>query len=120
MKKILFILSLIAAASVAAPIPESAKVGEFFAGCQAYTFRMFDLMEALDKIAAAGGKTVEFFPGQVLDKRVDEKLKFDHNTTVEQRAPVKAKLKALGLTSAGYGVVKLKNDEADCRKIFDL
>ncbi len=120
MKKILFILSLIAASSFAAPIPESAKVGEFFAGCQAYTFRMFDLMEALDKIAAAGGKTVEFFPGQVLDKRVDEKLKFDHNTTVEQRAPVKAKLKALGLTSAGYGVVKLKNDEADCRKIFDF
>ena len=120
MKKILFILSLIAASSFAAPIPESAKVGEFFAGCQAYTFRMFDLMEALDKIAAAGGKTVEFFPGQVLDKKVNEKLKFDHNTSVEQRAPVKAKLKALGLTPAGYGVVKLKNDEADCRKIFDF
>ena len=120
MKKILFLLTLFAASSFAAPLPESAKVGEFYAGCQAYTFRMFDLMEALDKIAAAGGKTVEFFPGQVLDKKVNEKLKFDHNTSVEQRAPVKAKLKALGLTPAGYGVVKLKNDEAECRKIFDF
>ena len=120
MKNILFLLTVFAASSFAAPLPESAKVGEFYAGCQAYTFRMFDLMEALDKIAAAGGKTVEFFPGQVLDKKADAKLKFDHNTTVEQRAPVKAKLKALGLTPAGYGVVKLKNDEADCRKIFDF
>ena len=59
MKKILCLLSLFAASGFAAPLPDSAKVGEFYAGCQAYTFRMFDLMEALDKIAVAGGKTVE-------------------------------------------------------------
>lgn len=111
---------LISAARAAEPLPPSAKVGEFYAGCQAYTFRIFDVMTALDKIAAAGGKTVEFFPGQILDKTVDEKLKFDHNTALEQRAPVKAKLKALGLTPAGYGVVRLKNDEAECRRIFDF
>lgn len=124
MKHLLASLSLFTLVSAplpaAEPLPDSAKVGEFYAGCQAYTFRVFDVMTALDKIAAAGGKTVEFFPGQVLDKTKDEKLKFDHNTTVEQREPVKAKLKALGLTPAGYGVVRLKNDEADCRKIFDF
>lgn len=113
-------LVLAASAPAAEPLPESAKVGEFYAGCQAYTFRLFDVMTALDKIAAAGGKTVEFFPGQILDKTVDEKLKFDHNTTVEQRAPVKAKLKALGLTPTGYGVVRLANNEAEMRKIFDF
>ena len=117
---ILSALALSAPAFAAEPLPESAKVGEFHAGCQAYTFRLFDVMTALDKIAAAGGKTVEFFPGQILDKAVDEKLKFDHNTTVEQRAPVKAKLKALGLTPAGYGVVRLANNEAEVRKIFDF
>lgn len=114
------VASLVLAAFGAEPLPESAKVGEFYAGCQAYTFRMFDVMTALDKIAAAGGKTVEFFPGQILDKTVDEKLKFDHNTTLEQRAPVKTKLKALDLTPAGYGVVRLKNDEPECRKVFDF
>ena len=113
-------LALAVSSFSAEPLPESAKVGEFYAGCQAYTFRLFDVMTALDKIAAAGGKTVEFFPGQVLDKSVDEKVKFDHNTTVEQRAPVKAKLKALGLTPTGYGVVRLNNNEAECRKIFDF
>lgn len=106
-------------AVAAEPLPESAKVGKFFAGCQAYTFKAFDLMTALDKIAAAGGKTVEFFPGHQLTKD-DPKSKFDHNTTVDQRAPVKAKLKALGLTPVGYGVVRLANNEAECRKIFDF
>lgn len=112
--------ALISSARAAEPLPPTAKVGEFYAGCQAYTFRIFDVMTALDKIAAAGGKTVEFFPGQILDRAVDEKLKFDHNTTIEQRAPVKAKLKALNLTPAGYGVVRLKNDEPECRRIFDF
>lgn len=117
---VLAAIALTSSAVAADPLPESAKIGEFFAGCQAYTFRLFDVITALDKIAAAGGKTVEFFPGQILDKTKDEKLKFDHNTTADQRTPVKAKLKALGLTPAGYGVVRLKNDEAECRKIFDF
>ncbi len=115
------ILSIIAAASLAgrAELPATAKVGHFYAGCQAYTFKSFDVLTALDMIATAGGKTVEFFPGHQLSKE-DTKGKFDHNTTAEQRAPIKAKLVALGLTPVGYGVVKLSNNEADCRKIFDF
>ncbi len=100
-------------------LPDSAKVGYFYAGCQAYTFRLFDVLTALDKIAAAGGKTVEFFPGQALSST--DKTKFDHNTTAEQRAPVKAKLKELGLTPVGYGVVGgLGKDEAETRKVFEF
>jgi len=56
------ILGTATLAAAAEPIPESAKVGYFYAGCQAYTFKSFDLMTALEKIAAAGGKTVEFSP----------------------------------------------------------
>ena len=113
------VVALASSAVAAEPLPESAKVGYFYAGCQAYTFKAFDLMTALDMIATAGGKTVEFFPGHQLNKD-DPKVKFDHNSTAGQRAPVKAKIKALGLTPVGYGVVKLKNDEAGCRKIFDF
>ena len=123
MKHILASLSLaalvVAPLTAAEPLPESAKVGYFYAGCQAYTFRAFDLMTALDKIAAAGGKTVEFFPGQKLS--AEDSAKFDQNTTVEQRAPVKAKLKALGLTPVGFGVVGgLGKDEATTRKVFEF
>lgn len=109
----------VAGYAAADPLPESAKVGYFYAGCQAYTFRMFDVLTALDKIAAVGGKTVEFFPGQALS--ATDKTKFDHNTTPEQRAPVKAKLKELGLTPVGYGVVGgLGKDEENTRKVFEF
>jgi sugar phosphate isomerase/epimerase len=33
---------------------------------------------------------------------------------------VKAKLKALGLTPVGYGVIRLPNKEDECRKIFEF
>ena len=117
-------LSLVAALAVSAyaadPLPESAKVGHFYAGCQIYTFKEFPVLEALEKIAACGGKTVEFFPGQKLNGG-DDKTKFDQNTSVEQRAPVKAKLKALGLTPVGFGVVGgLGKDEESTRKVFEF
>lgn len=115
---IALVLGAASLASAEQALPESAKVGQFYAGSQAYTFRLFDVMTALDKIKQAGGKTVEFFPGQALS--ATDKTKFDHNTTAEQRAPVKAKLKENGLIAVGYGVVRLKNDEAECRKIFEF
>lgn len=112
------LLSLGLLYSAKAELPASTKVGEFHAGCQAYSFRLFTVVEALEKIAAAGGKTVEFFPGQKLSK--DNEAKFDHNSTPEMRQIVKDRLKALGLTAYGYGVVKLNNNEAEQRQIFDF
>lgn len=121
-RKTFFALVLGAAslASAGQTLPDSAKVGYFYAGCQIYTFKEFPVLEALEKIAASGGKTVEFFPGQKLNAG-DDKTKFDQNTTVEQREPVKAKLKALGLTPVGFGVVSgLGKDEASTRKVFEF
>lgn len=109
---------LVPSFNLQAQLPESAKVGQFYAGAQAYTFRLFTVMEALEKIAATGGKTVEFFPKQKLQPGSD--AVFDHTSTPEQRQMVKDKLKALGLYAAGYGVVRLKNDEAECRAVFSF
>lgn len=107
-------------ASAEQKLPDSAKVGAFYAGCQIYTFKEFPVLEALGKVAAAGGKTVEFFPGQKLIGGED-KTKFDQNTTAEQRAPVKAKLKELGLTPVGFGVVGGLGKDADStRKVFEF
>jgi len=61
MKKALLLLTLLAATSFAAEIPQTAKVGEFFAGCQAYSFRLYTVFEAMDKTVQAGGKTIEFY-----------------------------------------------------------
>jgi sugar phosphate isomerase/epimerase len=121
-RKTFFILALGLAsmANAGQTLPESAKVGQFYAGCQIYTFKEFPVLEALGKVAAAGGKTVEFFPGQKLNGG-DDKTKFDQNTTPEQREPVKAKLKELGLTPVGFGVVGgLGKDEVSTRKVFEF
>lgn len=116
MKKILLSLLLAAASSFAATIPDSAKVGQFFAGCQAYSFRMYTVFEAMDKTAQCGGKTIEFYPGQ----KFDDTAKWDHNATPEMIDKVKKHLAAKGLTAVGYGVVKLGQDDANNRKIFEF
>ncbi len=119
MKKTLLLLSLFAASTFAAPIPETAKVGEFFAGCQAYSFRMFTVLEAIDKTAAAGGKTIEFYPGQKFSTEKPD-AKWDHNATPEMIQTVKAKLTEKGLTPVGYGVIKLGKDAGQDRKVFEF
>jgi hypothetical protein len=107
MKKILLLLLLVIA-SFAATIPDAAKVGQFYAGCQAYSFRMYNVFEAIDKTAQCGGKTIEFYPGQ----KFDDTAKWDHNATPEMIDKVMKHLEAKGLTAVGYGVVKLGKDAA--------
>jgi sugar phosphate isomerase/epimerase len=116
MKKILLSLLLAAATSFAATIPDAAKVGLFYAGCQAYSFRLYTVFEAIDKTAQAGGKTIEFYPGQ----KFDDTAKWDHNATPEMIDKVMKHLEAKGLTAVGYGVVKLGKDAAQDRKVFEF
>jgi len=108
-----------AAFSHAGALPESAKVGAFFAGAQAWSFNHFTVLEAIDKDAAAGGKTIEFFPGQKLSP--ENPQKFDQNSTKEMRDVVKAKLQEKGITPVGFGVVGgLGKDEESTRKVFEF
>ena len=72
-------------------IPEECSTGGYFLGCQAYTFNRFTLFEAIEKTAAAGGKVIEFYPGQKLSK--DEPDTFwNHNASPETIEKVKAHL----------------------------
>ena len=47
-------------------IPPQYDTGGFALGCQAYTFNRFTAFEAIDKTVEAGGKVIEFYPGQKL------------------------------------------------------
>src|ERR1051325_2565178 len=58
------VLSLVSAGAM--PIPDEAKIGGFAVGCQAWTFNRFSAFEAIAKTAEAGGKCIEFYPGQKL------------------------------------------------------
>ncbi len=102
-------------------IPDEYRINGFAMGCQAYTFNHFTAFEAIEKTAAAGGKVIEFFPGQRLSKE-DGDLKVDHASPEVDTviAKLQAKLKEAGLKAVNYGVVGIPADEAGARKVFDF
>jgi len=109
-------------AASAEPIPEQYKQGGFAIGAQAYTFKEFSVFEAIEKTAQAGGKVIEFFPGQRLtpdEPKQNPKVVLNHNASDEVIAKVQAKLKEHGIKAVNYGVVGGK-DEAEWRKIFEF
>lgn len=100
-------------------IPKSALQGGFAVGPQSWTFRMFDVLTAIDKAAQAGAKVIELFPGQALSAS-DSKAKFSHDSTDEQVKLVKNHLASKGIQSVAYGVVGLSKDEKSSRKVFEF
>jgi sugar phosphate isomerase/epimerase len=114
-----FICVLAAGVAFAAPIPDDCQTGGIALGCQAWTFKEYSVLEAIDKTAAAGGKVIEFYPGQKFSPEKPD-LKFDHNATPEMIATVKARLAERGIRAVNYGVVKIPQDEAGARKIFEF
>jgi sugar phosphate isomerase/epimerase len=102
----------------AVPIPASYDTGGFALGCQAYTFKDGTAFEAIDKTVGAGGKMIEFFPGQKLSAdRPGVKLSPDMSETDIEA--LKAKLAQAGIIAVNYGVVGAST-EAEWRKIFEF
>jgi sugar phosphate isomerase/epimerase len=112
-------LCFVATTTHATPIPESCQINGIALGCQAYSFKEFSVFDAIDKTAAAGGKVIEFYPGQSYGPEKSG-AKFDHNATDEMIAAVKARLERDGIRAVNYGVVSIPKDEADARKIFEF
>jgi sugar phosphate isomerase/epimerase len=100
-------------------IPEDCKTGGFFIGCQAYTFNRFTVFEAIEKTAEAGGKVIEFYPGQRLSTN-EFNVKWDHNASPEVIQKVKDELAKHKITAVNYGVVGIPKDEAGARRIFEF
>src|SRR5213596_223991 len=100
-------------------IPDECKTGGFALGCQAYTFNRFSVLEANEKTAQAGGKVIEFYPGQKLSPDQPD-VKWDHNASAEIIQKVKDKLAQHHLKAVNYGVVGIPKDEAAARKIFEF
>jgi sugar phosphate isomerase/epimerase len=100
-------------------IPEECKTGGFFIGCQAYTFNRFTVFEAIENTARAGGKVIEFYPGQKLSKD-DPNVTWDHHASPETIQKVKDKLAEHHLTAVNYGVVPVPKDDAQARALFEF
>lgn len=110
-------LALTLSAQAETKIPDEYKTGGFFIGCQAYTFNRFTVFEAIEKTAAAGGKVIEFFPGQKLSKD-EPTVSWDHNASDETIQKVKEQLAKYHLQPVNYGVVGVPKDEDEARKLF--
>lgn len=104
--------------TAAEPIPASNRINGVAIGCQAYSFRLFTLFEAIEKTAEAGGRVIEFYPGQKLS--AETPVAFSHGSPVELRAKVKEKLAKHGVMVVAYGVVGLPKNEVECRKVFEF
>jgi sugar phosphate isomerase/epimerase len=103
----------------AAPIPDEYKSGGFAIGCQAYTFNRFTTFEAIEKTAQAGGKVIEFYPGQRMSVEEPD-VRWGHDASDEAVGKVTAKLAEHGLKAVNYGVVGIPTDEAGARRIFEF
>ncbi len=108
-----------ASTRAAVNIPDDHKISGFAAGCQAWTWNHFTVFDAIEKTAKAGGKTIEFYPGQPLNSEHRD-IKWDHHVSDEVIDQVKEQLKKYNIIAVNYGVVGLPNDEAECRKVFEF
>jgi len=97
-------------------IPDEYKTNGFAFGCQAYTFRNFTVLEAIEKTAAVGGKLIEFYPGQRLQK--GQAVGFGHTSPEGVIEKVQAKLKELNILPVNYGVVTVGKGE--WRTVFEF
>jgi sugar phosphate isomerase/epimerase len=104
--------------SRAGSLPDDVKISGFAMGCQAYTFKNFSAFEAVEKTAQAGGKIIEFYPGQKLSREHPD-LKLHHDASDETIAAIRAHLAKNKIRAVNYGVVGGK-DEAEWRKIFEF
>jgi len=100
-------------------IPDTHKIGGFAIGCQAWTFNRFTVLDAIEKTAAAGGRVIEFYPGQKLRK--DQlAVNFNHASPEAVIKQVQEKLKEHDILPVNYGVVGLPPKEDEIRKVFEF
>lgn len=107
---ILFSLAL-AAHLTAAPIPEEAFENGLAIGCQAYSFKEFSAFEAIAKTKEAGGKIIEFYPGQKLRPDSPKEEAVHHSASDEVVKALLDECKRQGVFPVNYGVVAAKSAE---------
>lgn len=86
-------------------------------GVQMWTFRMFPLTEALNKVDSAGVKSIEAFWGQPLGGGLKDS--FGINMSPESKAKLKELLQSKGINIVAMGVISPSNT-GDWIRAFDL
>ncbi len=103
----------------AAPIPDAARDNGIAIGCQAYSFKEFSAFEAIAKTKEAGGRTIEFYPGQKLKPDSPAAQVVSHDAKPEDIKAVKDECARQGIYPVNYGVVAAK-DAAEIKRIMEF
>ncbi|RPE08555.1 sugar phosphate isomerase/epimerase [Chitinophaga lutea] len=95
---------------------QEAKLG-WKLGAQAYSFRLFSLDQALDKLDSCGLQYVECYPGQTIGGNIEGKM--DYKMDAAKQKQVLDLLKSKKKTLYAFGVVS-PNNEADWKQLFSF
>ncbi len=95
---------------------QEAKLG-WKLGAQAYSFRLFSLEQALDKLDSCGLQYVECYPGQTIGGNIEGKM--DYKMDAAKQKQVLDLLKSKKKTLYAFGVVS-PNNEADWKQLFEF
>lgn len=96
---------------------DNGSVDGFKLGIQMWTFRMFSVTDALNKVDSSGIKNIEAFVGQPLGG--DMEGKFGPEMQADTRAKLKALLQSKGISIVAMGVISPK-DKAEWISSFEL
>jgi sugar phosphate isomerase/epimerase len=107
----IFLSLALATSLIAAPIPEEAYENGLAIGCQAYSFKEFSAFEAIAKTKEAGGRIIEFYPGQKLRPDSPKGEVVHHTASEEVVTALLDECKRQGVFPVNYGVVGAKNAE---------
>lgn len=100
-------------------IPDEFKTGGFAVGCQAWSFHVYTVFEAIEKTEQAGGRVIEFYPGQPLSTN-DPGVVWNESASDELIKKVQDKLAKHNIKAVNYGVVGISKDPMKARRVFEF
>ena len=100
-----------------AQVDTAHRTGGMLLGVQAWSFNQYSAMDAVEKVAAAGSKNIELFPGQDLGQGYPG-VKIGPDMGQAAIDAFKAHLAKFDVHVVAYGVTGIDKDEAGARKLF--
>lgn len=88
-------------------------------GVQLWTFRLFSVTDALNKVDSAGAKFIEAFPGQKMGGDFSKNAAMGPDLSAADRTKLKDLLKSKGITMVAFGVTGGK-DAKEWQKLFEF
>lgn len=85
-------------------------------GVQAWTFHQFTALEAIERTAMAGGRCIEFFPGQKISPDLPDTMGPDMGPRAASL--LRAQLEKYNVGAVAFGVTGISKDEASADRLF--